>query len=138
MDLVANQEKLLAESYKALLLNVEVLFFMASQSLKDTIANYENYIKVNGITEELVNAYCKGAEVAIKTEKDLEYGLELSKRTKELIDNMILSLTGGNVWALDSYCNANKVTYTVLDLYYQVLLLEAPYLFDSYLLYYYN
>lgn len=108
---------------------------MASQSLKDTIANYENYIKINGITEELVNAYCKAAEVAIKNEKDLEYGLELSKRTKELIDNMILSLTDGNVWALDSYCNANKVTYTVLDLYYQVLLLEAPYLFDSYLLY---
>lgn len=135
MDLVANQEKLLAESYKALLLNVEVLFFMASQSLKDTIANYENYIKVNGITEELVNAYVQAVEVAIVGEKDVKYGLEVSKRVKELIRQFITNLTGGTFEQLEDYAQENKQEYDIINKYYSVLKVEALHLLDSYCLY---
>lgn len=114
---------------------VVVSFIMSSIELKNTINDYENYIKANGINEEVIDAYIQATTVALQNEKDIKYGLKLSARTKELIEILILDLTGGSVWALDSYCNKNKVKYEILNKYYEVLKLEAPHLFHSYLLY---
>lgn len=108
---------------------------MASQSLINTIQGYENYIVENGVDEDVINAYVMAAGTAILTEKDKEYGLQLTERAKELIESLVLKLTNGTIWDLDSYCNKNKVSYDILDEYYKVLKLEAPYLFHSYLLY---
>lgn len=108
---------------------------MASQSLKDKIQGYENYILENGVDEDVINAYVMAAGIAITDEKDKKYGLKLSARVKELIEKLVIELTGGTIWDLDSYCNLNKVSYDILDEYYKVLKLEAPHLFHSYLLY---
>ena len=108
---------------------------MASQSLKDKIQGYENYILENGVDEDVINAYVMAAGIAITDEKDKKYGLKLSARVKELIEKLVVELTGGTIWDLDSYCNLNKVSYDILDEYYKVLKLEAPHLFHSYLLY---
>ncbi len=108
---------------------------MASQELQKIIAGYENYINVNGATEEIVNAYCMACETAILSEKDIEYGLTLTKRSKGLIESLVKRLTGGTIWDLDSYCNQNKVNYEIMEKYYHILKLESPYLFHSYLLY---
>ena len=113
----------------------EVSFFMASQELQKIIAGYENYINVNGATEEIANAYGMACETAILSEKDIDYGLNLTARAKGLIETIVINLTGGTIWDLDSYCNHNKVNYEILEKYYRLLKLEAPYLFDSYLLY---
>lgn len=59
---------------------------MASQSLIFTVNGYENYIKKNGIDEQVINAYVDACSVAINGEKDIEYGLQLTERTKELIE----------------------------------------------------
>ena len=67
--------------------------------------------------------------------KDREFGLKVSGRTKELIEQYVLNETGGTIWDLDSYCNQNKTSYDILNKYYDVLKLEAPHLFHSYLLY---
>ena len=74
---------------------------MASQSLISTINGYENYIEKNGIDEQVINAYVDACSVAINGEKDIEYGLQLTKRTKELIENFCLARTGGTIW---SFC----------------------------------
>lgn len=108
---------------------------MASQNLKNAIQGYENYIVENGVNENVINAYVMATETAILNEKDLEYGLKVSARTKELIESLVERITGGSIWDLDSYCNKNKVSYEILDKYYSVLKLEAPHLFHSYLLY---
>ena len=108
---------------------------MASQSLIDAVQGYENYILANGIDEDVIFAMIEAAKTAILTEKDEKYGLEVSKRAKELINLYVMDLTGGNIYDLDSYCNLNKTNYEILDTWYEVLKLEAPYLFDSYLLY---
>lgn len=89
----------------------------------------------NGVDEDVINAYVMAAGIAITDEKDKKYGLKLSARVKELIEKLVVELTGGTIWDLDSYCNLNKVSYDILDEYYKVLKLEAPYLFHSYLLY---
>ena len=59
---------------------------MASQSLISTVDSYENYIERNGIDESVMDAYIEASEVAIKTEKDIQYGLQLKKRCKESIE----------------------------------------------------
>lgn len=110
---------------------------MASQSLIETIQSYENYIKVNGITEELVNAYVQAVEVAIVGEKDVKYGLKVSKRVKELIEQFVFNLTnGGSIWELEKYSFANDVHYDIVDKWYSVLKLEAQnMILDSYFRY---
>lgn len=110
-------------------------FSMASQSLINTIQEYENYITANGVDEQVIDAYVQACSVAILSEKDIEYGLTLSNRAKELINAFVMRQTGGSIYDLDSYCNINKVDYEILNKFYEVLKLEAQHLFDSYLLY---
>ena len=102
---------------------------------EQTIQSYEEYISKYGADEYIINQYTKACEIILVGRDDREYGLKVSARAKEIIEQFVLDKTGGTIWDLDSYCNQNKVSYSILDNYYQVLLAEAPYLFDSYLLY---
>lgn len=96
-----------------------------SKELIEAIESYENYISANGITEEAISAYILAAETAINQEKDIQYGLKVSGRVKELIEKFVFNATGGSVWELEKYAYANKTWYDILDQYYKVLKLEA-------------
>lgn len=98
---------------------------MASSSLISTVNGYENYIQVHGVDEQVMDAMEEAARVAILTEKDVEYGLKVSARAKELTEQFIFQSTGGTPWELEKYSFQNKVSYEILDKYYGILLLEA-------------
>lgn len=98
---------------------------MASSSLISTVNEYENYIQVHGVDEQVMDAMEEAARVAILTEKDIEYGLKVSARAKELAEQFIFQSTGGTPWDLEKYSFQNKVSYEILDKYYEILLLEA-------------
>lgn len=98
---------------------------MASENLKQTIQGYENYIQVHGIDETVIEAYVEACSVAINNEKDTEYGLQLTKRSKELIERYCMAQTGGTIWDLEKYAFANKTSYDLIDKFHSVLLLEA-------------
>lgn len=98
---------------------------MASSSLISTVNGYENYIQVHGVDEQVMDAMKEAASVAILTEKDVEYGLKVSARAKELTEQFIFQSTGGTPWDLEKYSFQNKVSYEILDKYYGILLLEA-------------
>lgn len=98
---------------------------MASSSLISTVNGYENYIQVHGVDEQVMDAMEEAARVAILTEKDVEYGLKVSARAKELTKKFIFQSTGGTPWDLEKYSFQNKVSYEILDKYYGILLLEA-------------
>ena len=98
---------------------------MASSSLISTVNGYENYIQVHGVDEQVMDAMEEAARVAILTEKDVEYGLKVSARAKELTEQFIFQSTGGTPWDLEKYSFQNKVSYEILDKYYGILLLEA-------------
>ena len=108
-----------------------------SHTIQDekTINEYENYIARHGVDRDVINAYCDASEIMLVGRKDREFGLKVSARAKELIEQYVLKETGGTIWDLDSYCNQNKTSYDILNKYYDVLKLEAPHLFHSYLLY---
>ena len=109
---------------------------MASQSLISTVNGYENYIKDKGEDEQVINAYVDACSVAINGEKDIEYGLQLTKRAKELIEGFCTAKTGGTIWDLEKYAFDHKTTYELINKKYEVLLLEAQNkIVDSYFQY---
>lgn len=109
---------------------------MASQSLISTVNGYENYIKDKGKDEQVINAYVDACSVAINGEKDIEYGLQLTKRAKELIEDFCTAKTGGTIWDLEKYAFDHKTTYELINKKYEVLLLEAQNkIVDSYFQY---
>lgn len=109
---------------------------MASQSLISTVNGYENYIKGKGKDEQVINAYVDACSVAINGEKDIEYGLQLTKRAKELIEGFCTAKTGGTIWDLEKYAFDHKTTYELINKKYEVLLLEAQNkIVDSYFQY---
>lgn len=113
---------------------------MASENLKQTIREYENYIQANGVDWRVVQAYAKACAVAINGENDIYYGLQLAKRSKELTERYCLEQTGGAIWELEKYAFEHKTTNkTILDLidcFYSVLLLEAQHkVIDSFFRY---
>lgn len=107
-----------------------------SVELQRAVNDYENFISEHGISEDVLNAYVQATKVALQTEKDREYGLNVSNMAKQLIEKFILENTGGTVWDLEEYSFRNKVRYEIVDKYYDVLKLEAQNKkLDSYLLY---
>lgn len=109
---------------------------MSSQYLQNKVSEYENYIARKGIDESVIDAMSMAAEVAILQEKDVKYGLTVSKRAKELIETFVFVQTGGTLWDLEKFSFQHKTWYEILDKFYSVLLLEAKNrVVDSYLLY---
>lgn len=98
---------------------------MASQSLISAVNSYDNYIQRNGIDEQVIDAYIEACRVAINGEKDITYGLQITNRSKGIVERFCMERTGGTIWDLEKYSFANKTHYSLTDKLYDVLLLEA-------------
>lgn len=98
---------------------------MASDYLIKTIQEYENYIANKGIDEDVMNAYIEASNVAVNGEKDIEYGLQIAKRSKGIVERFCMDKTGGTIWDLEKYAFANRTNYDLIDKYYEPVLLEA-------------
>ena len=109
---------------------------MASQSLISTVDSYENYIERNEIDIPFINAYVNACNVAVNGEKDIEYGLQLTKRVKKLIEDFCMAKTGGTIWELDYYHFKHETTpYNLVNYYFDLFLIEAHYKFESFMIY---
>ena len=109
---------------------------MASDYLIKTIQGYDNYIEQKGIDESVMNAYIEACKVAINGEKDIQYGLQLTKRSKGIIERFCMERTGGTIWDLEKYAFNNKTNYDLIDKFYEPVLLEAQNMVvDSYFRY---
>ena len=107
-----------------------------SIELQKAVESYDDYIQRRGIDIDVINAYVEATKVAFKTEKDKEYGLEVSAKAKDITERFILERTGGTPWELEKYAFEHKTYYDILNTYYDILLCEAQnQIFDSYLLY---
>lgn len=107
-----------------------------SVELQRAVNDYENFISAHGISEDLINAYVQATKVALQTEKDREYGLKVSNRAKQIVNQFIFDKTGGTPWDLEKFSFEHKTYYDILNTYYDILLCEAQnQVFDSYLLY---
>lgn len=98
---------------------------MASQSLISAVNSYDNYIQRKGIDEQVIDAYIEACRVAINGEKDITYGLQITNRSKGIVERFCMERTGGTIWDLEKYSFANKTHYSLTDKLYDFLLLEA-------------
>lgn len=98
---------------------------MASFELISAVQDYEKYIETNGINEQVIDAYCEAAKTAATNEKDIEYGLKISKRCKKIIETFCVDTSGGTIWDLEKYAFKEKVSYEIIEKFYSVLLIEA-------------
>lgn len=108
---------------------------MASKQLINVVNGYENYIQRKGVDEQVIDALLKACSVAIRTEKDVDYGLTITERTKALINEYTQKNAGGSIWELERYAQNHDIKggYKLVDQFYEVLRLESFYRFESFI-----
>lgn len=108
---------------------------MASKELINTVNQYDNFIKTHLVDESVISAYVEACKVAINGEKDIEYGLQLTNRSKGIIEQFCIKQTGGTIWDLEKYAQDHNTPYDLIDKYYELLKLESYYNFESFMYY---
>ncbi len=108
---------------------------MSSIEIQKAIQDYENYITNRGIDKSVMDAYFQVPFWAKEKDNDIETALKIAPRAKEIMNQYVLNGAGGDIWQLEKFCFENKTGHEVVDKYYQILKLESPHVFESYLLY---
>ena len=118
---------------------------MASEALKKAVKSYDTYLLKDGsdkravrkraFEEQTMNAYTQACHVAVQTEKDLEYGLKLTKRVKNMLNDFAVSKGYDDIFHLERWYKGKDELPSAVKYYYEILYLESHYLLDSYMLY---
>ena len=102
----------------------------ASPELVERWEECLNYGKVDSRLLEVASALCRYAVFR----DDLKYGLDMCVQTREWIRQFIIE-KGNNFDALEDYQQKKKQPHPILEMYYGILLLEAPHILESFMLY---
>ena len=106
------------------------------QDYMKAFESYEKYLESNPVDEKVVEAYKIVACDVLERVRDVENGLMISKRAKEVNDRFIYDITqGGDFWRLEEYVKKNKTTLPAIEYGYEIYRAEAPYRFESYCFY---
>lgn len=110
---------------------------MSNLELVKYINSAENYVLNHGIDEAVISAFIEASKMAILTDKDIEYGKQISSRAKSLINTFTKKNTDGmDIWELERYQQDNNTDpYKLIQDYYDVLKLESRHVFESFMLY---
>lgn len=109
------------------------MLFLNSE-LNQLIDDCEKYISQNGIDENIIETYYNVCQLA-KNEGEIDTMLKCTARTKELIEKACMRDIGIDIFELEKYTFNNNIDNDLVNRYFDTLLLEAPHLFHSYLLY---
>lgn len=105
-----------------------------NSELNQLIDDCEKYISQNGIDENIIETYYNVCQLA-KNEGEIDTMLKCTTRTKELIEKACVRDIGIDIFELEKYTFNNNIDNDLVNRYFDTLLLEAPHLFHSYLLY---
>ena len=106
------------------------------EKLIRAIKNTDKMAAKSPMDSVILEAYTVGTDVAFNSIRDVQLGLEIGKKAKEYIANYIkLKSGGGDFKWLEELSQKNKHPYGIIDNYYEILKLEAPYYLDSFKLY---
>lgn len=110
---------------------------MPSKELERALKKYDRWVENRGVDTQVIEAYDAAVSVAFnEPNADIEFAKSLSARVKKMINQEIVKATnGGNVDDLDAWCTENNQKAELLELYYDCVRSEAPYLFNSYMNY---
>lgn len=105
-----------------------------NSELNQLIDDCEKYISQNGIDENIIETYYNVCQLA-KNEGEINTMLKCTTRAKELIEKACMRDIGIDIFELEKYTFNNNIDNDLVNRYFDTLLLEAPHLFHSYLLY---
>ena len=105
-----------------------------NSELNQLIDDCEKYISQNGIDENIIETYYNVCQLA-KNEGEIDTMLKCTTKTKELIEKACMRDIGIDIFELEKYTFNNNIDNDLVNRYFDTLLLEAPHLFHSYLLY---
>lgn len=105
------------------------------EEVTKAIENYEKYIEQKGVEMPVLEAYGQVVKDVYQYDKDIECGKAFSKKLKGHINTLIHNKTNGYFLDLEAFGQKNHVEFPEVQMMYQVLKLESPYMFHSYLLY---
>ena len=105
-----------------------------NSELNQLIDDCEKYISQNGIDENIIETYYNVCQLA-KNESEIDTMLKCTARTKGLIEKACMRDIGIDIFELEKYTFNNNIDNDLVNRYFNTLLLEAPHLFHSYLLY---
>lgn len=109
---------------------------MASKELTGIVDQINKYITTRGIDENIIEGSVEACKMAFLKDNDIVYGKALSDVVKTYIDKQIAIDTNGKDFkVLEEWAQANKEKIPLIEFYYDLLLLEAPYYVDSFKLY---
>lgn len=109
---------------------------MASEALIKRIENIDKHAEKNPLDPKLLEAYVTATDVVFNSEKDIDYGIVIGQKAKDYLNNLIfLKSQGGNFRWLEELSQKTGEEYPIINAYYTILKLEAPYLLDSFKLY---
>lgn len=106
-----------------------------SIELENTVKSYDEYLKVKGIDDSLLDAYRQAVEVALLGEKEIEYGLNLANRVKSIICDYVKQQTGTTLVGLEKHSEDTHVKYNIVDKYYEIQRAMSYWDFESYISY---
>ena len=83
----------------------------------------------------MVKAYHNAVFFAVEKDNDIDYSLKIAPRAKEVMNQFSIKKYGGNIWELEKFCFQEKTGHEMVDKWYEILKLEALYLFESFCFY---
>lgn len=103
--------------------------------LENLISDCEKYITRNGIDENIIQCYIETCYAA-QEEKKIEIMSECTKRTKNIINQFCKNQFNVDVWGLEKISQDKEMgSIELVDQVYEMLLMEAHYKFESFMLY---
>lgn len=97
------------------------------------IKDCENYIKRNGIDSNVINAYYETCRMAADSE-DVNLFKESTNNAKKMMQTACANEFGVDIWSVERLLQDRGGFYGLLDNYYEMLKLETPYVFESFML----
>lgn len=96
---------------------------MGSVELQENINSCENYIKVRGIDQKIVDAYFTVAKMAVIEQDDKM--LHITSRAKWVLEKFVHDTTGLTMWEIEKKYFSQDVQVEILEKWYEIIKMEA-------------
>ena len=106
---------------------------MASKELQDYVNHAKKLIENGQLDYSIADALYQASQVAMKTEKDNEYGLKVLSYAKYVCRQVVRREQNCSIWEIERFCFDNNCQVDIVNLFYKILKAESPFLFESYI-----
>ena len=103
--------------------------------LRERLTDVDRKIELDGIEciPQVVDTLIDWSNTAFNVLKNKDLGLTVTRKAKTLISDYMQTTLGMSIRDIDQYCRENSTSLKELDMWWELLLNESPYWFESYI-----